>query len=343
MNKIYNLLDENYVTKLFKKEVLPQYQDFIDIKKVKILPIKEYIWQTTYHVVLEFKTTFIRSDKKIKKLSLFCSAHSNEPRKNSFTALKFLWDNNFSKGNLTTPRPLFYSKNFNAFFYRGVKGNSLYYFIHEKKISEIEKIIPKAAALLAKLHGLPILHAKNFNQENSRIETVFPGMFITLERIKNLQPKFYPLYEKIYFTVNNKEKEFFSRTKRRWLVHGDAHPENIIKVSKNKIAIIDFTDICLADFARDLGSFLQQLEFMGQHKINDPSNIKKMQDLFLKNYLTITKISLDASLKERIKYYYNWTALRTANLFLLKEESEPDRARGLIEKICQDLKIDITL
>ena len=343
MNKIYNLLDETYVTKLFKKEVLPQYPGFIDIKKINIIPIKKYIWQTTYHVVLEFKTTFIRIDKKIKKLSLFCSAHSSEPRKNSFAALKYLWDNNFSKGNLTSPRPLFFSKNFNAFFYRGVKGNSLYYFIHEKKLSEIEQIIPKAADLLAKLHDLPSKRAKNFNQENSRVETVIPGMYIILERIKNIQPNFYPLYKNIYRIINHKEKEFFSGTKRRWLIHGDAHPENIIKVSKNKIAIIDFTDICLADFARDLGSFLQQLEFMGQRKINDPNYIKKIQNLFLENYLTKAEITLNDSLKDRIKYYYNWTALRTATFFLLKEKSEPNRARGLIEKICQELNINFVL
>jgi len=343
MNKIYNLLDETYVAKLFKKEVLPRYPGFTTIKKIKIKPIKKYIWQTTYHVVLEFDTTFIGEDNKIKRLSLFCSAHSSEPRKQSFAALKFLWDNGFSKGNLTSPRPLFYSRNFNAFFYRGIKGNSLYHYIHERKLDKIDQILPKAAALLVKLHKLPLKYAKNFNKKNSRIETVIPGMAVTFEKIKNLQPQFFPIYKKIFKHLNDKENEFLSKTKRRWLIHGDAHPENIIKVSKNKIAIIDFTDICLADFARDLGSFLQQLEFMGLRKISDAGYVKKMQDIFLKSYLTYAGITLDTSLNERINNYYDYTALRTANFFLLKEKSEPERARGLIEKICRDLNINSNL
>ena len=34
MNIINQLFDEQYIRKLFKKEVLPKYPDFLDIKKV---------------------------------------------------------------------------------------------------------------------------------------------------------------------------------------------------------------------------------------------------------------------------------------------------------------------
>ena len=109
MNKILQLFDKQYVRELFTKEVLPLYPDFTAVKNIKIYAHKDYVWDTTYHVVIEFTTAFLTADGRLKKLPIFCSAHSEEPRKNVFDALKFLWDNGFGKGYLSAPHPLFYS------------------------------------------------------------------------------------------------------------------------------------------------------------------------------------------------------------------------------------------
>lgn len=340
MNKIYNLLDEKIVSKIIKERVLPQYPDFSAIKKIEIHPYKKYIWESTYHIVIEYKTSFINSDKKIKVLPIICTAHSDEPRKNVYISLKFLWSRGFNKGNLTIPHPLFYSNFYRAAFYRGVKGVNLYQFIKEKNYVEIERIIPLAARWFAKLHKLPPADAKNFNKKNSRIATVIPGSKHVIDRVSEHAPQYLEAYQKIYQILDNEEKKFFKSTKQRWLIHGDAHPENVIKVSDKKIALIDFTDICLADFARDLGAFLQQIEFMGQRKLGDEQYIAKLKKLFLESYLKDAKIKLDDSLQKRINAYYNWTSLRTASFFLMKSNPEPERAHGLLVKICQDMRID---
>lgn len=340
MNKILNLFDEQIVAKIIKERVLPQYPDFSGIKKIEIHPYKKYIWESTYHVVLEYKVAFIAKDKKIKVLPIICTAHSDEPRKNVYISLKFLWSRGFNKGNLTIPHPLFYSNFYRAAFYRGVKGVNLYQFIREKNFTEIERIIPLAARWFAKLHKLPIDGAKNFNKENSRIATVIPGSKHVINRVREHAPQYLEAYEKIYQILDNEEKKIFKSTKKRWLIHGDAHPENVIKVSDKKIALIDFTDICLADFARDLGAFIQQIEFMGQRKIGNDEYIAKLKKLFLDSYLKDAKIKLDNALRKRIDNYYHWTALRTASFFLLKSQPEPERAHGLLVKICQDMKLD---
>jgi len=339
MNIIKNLLDEKYVIGLFKKEVLPKYPDFVDIKKINIKAHKNLIWETTYHVVIEFETSFLTKKGKIKILSIFCSAHSDEPRKNVYSALKYLWDNGFAKGSLTIPHPLFYSDQFRGTFYRGVPGRNLYQYIRENKREKIEEIIPKAAAWFAKLHKIPAEKARNFNEENSRIRTVIPGEKLILSEIKKLYPKYYETYEKAYAIFIEKEEDFLSSTKKRWLIHGDAHPENVIKMGKKKVAVIDFTDICLSDFARDLGSFLQQIEYMSMRKINDPEFTEKIKKLFLDNYLKNAKIKMDSGLQERINNYYNWTSIRTATFFLTKYNMEPDRAVPLIEKVKNNLGI----
>ncbi|OGF25447.1 hypothetical protein A2331_05315 [Candidatus Falkowbacteria bacterium RIFOXYB2_FULL_34_18] len=340
MNKILQLFDENYVKNLFEKEVLPLYPDFAGIKKINIYAYKKNIWENTYHVVVEFKTDFITNDGKIKQLPIFCSAHSDEPRKNVYDSLKFLWESGFGGGYLTIPHPLFYSDYFSGTFYRGVEGNNLYYYIREGDREAVEVMTQKAAAWFAKLHKTPISSARNFNKENSRIETVFPGVKHILHRIKRDHSEYFNAYEKIYNRLIGKENNFLNSTDKRWLVHGDAHPENIIKVGKTKIAVIDFTDLCLSDFTRDLGAFLQQLEYMSNRKIGDTEFTEKIKKIFLDKYFKLVPdIKMDDAVKERINNYYYWTMMRTITYFLIKDIEEPERAKPLIEKIFNDFNI----
>ena len=339
MNIINNLFDEQFVMELFKEQVLPCYPDLASIKKIKIQPHKKHVWESTYHVVIEFQTAFIANSGKEINLPIFCSAHSDEPRKNAYDALKYLWNSGFAKGNLTIPRPLFFSKEFNGIFYRGAEGVNLYHFIRNNDLMEIERIVAQTAEWFAKLHNLSADNVYNFNPKNSRIKTVIPGAGHILKKIRDNYPQYSAIYQKAYKIFIANEEKFLSSTGQRWLIHGDAHPENIIKMSKKTIALIDFTDICLSDFARDIGSFLQQIEFMCSRKINNRDFIKKIKSVFLNNYLNNVKIKLNGSLQERIDNYYNWTSMRTATFFLLKANSEPERVHGLLVRICKDMKL----
>ena len=341
MNRILNLFNQAYVMDLFKKEILPLYPGFKEIKKIEIKPAKKNVWETTYHVVIEFATSFLTSDGEIVELPIYCTAHSSEPRKSSFAALSFLWQAGFGQGDLVIPHPLFFSEYFNGYFYRGVQGQTLYYYLGRKNYAVIEDVVAKAAAWFAKLHNAPTAGAENFNPENSRIETVFPGLSYVLEKINRAYPNLHEPCKKIYEMINQKEKAYFINNNQRYLIHGDAHAKNIIKMSEDKIAVIDFTDMCLADFARDLGSFLQQLDFMGTEKIQDSAYVEKIKKNFLDNYKLNSKIKIDGYAEERIANYYNWTAMRTATFFLLKDQAEPERSRRPLAEICRKLKIKL--
>ena len=340
MNKAHQLLDKNFILQLLRDKVLPLYPDFSDIKNINIIPHKDFIWGGgTYHLVIEYRTRFVNHAGKQRTLPIYCSAHSDEPRKNVFDGLKFLWEHGFGKGYLTIPHPLFYSDYFQATFYRGVEGQNLYKYIREKNTAVIEEMIPKAAKWFAKLHSLSIDKARNFNQENSRIETVFPGIPHILWRIEQKYPQYRDSYEKIYNIVNEREKEYISDADKLYLVHGDAHPENIIKMGQRKIAVIDFTDLCLSDYTRDIGSFVQQLEFMVNRKIGNRAYTEKLKKMFLDNYFQTSKRRLDGRTQARIDNYYYWTAMRTATHFFLKDNSEPKRAYPLVDKVCKELNI----
>ena len=339
MNKISQLYDEKFVMQYFKKRLLPSYPEFSSIKKIKIHGIKNHIWEHTYHVVVEYDTFFIAKDGKIKKINIYCSAHTNEQRRNVYDALKFLWSKGFNKGNLTIPHPLFYSQRFKGIFYRGCKGNNLYHYIHNEKIEEAKKIVALSARWFAKLHKLKTDDARNFNRKNSLVETTVPGAKHWKNSINGRHPEFYNTVKKIFDIINNEEKTFLRSTKKRWLIHGDAHPENIIKMSEHKIGVIDFTDMCLADFARDIGGFMQQMEYMSNRHFKNKKDVIEIKKIFLEEYLKAAKLELTDELEKRINTYYNWAALRTVIFFLIKEHSEPDRARILLEKIKGNMNI----
>ena len=341
MNRAYKLFDKESVLKILEKKVLPRYPDFKGVQSFTIRAYKDNIWEgDTYHVVTEYRTKFITKEGKVKTLPIFCSAHSDEPRKNVYDSLKFLWDSGFSRGYNTIPRPLFYSNFFKATFYRGVEGHNLYEFIRTKNLSIIKTIVPASAKWFAKLHGIDSKKARNFNKMNSRVETVIPGVEHILARIQDRYPEHHGCYQQIYDIIINKEKDFLRKTDERWLVHGDAHPENVIKMGKKKLAVIDFTDICLSDYARDLGSFLQQLEFMVMRKIKDQKYADKLKQMFFDSYFEKSRELLDEAVEDRINNYYNWTAIRTATHFLIKNKPEPHRAYPLIDKVCSDLGIN---
>ncbi len=339
MNVIKQLYDEQFVLKYFKKKVLPQYPDFESIKQINIHGIKNFIWEKTYHVVVAYETFFINKNGEEERLEFFCSAHSSEQRKNVYDALKFLWSKGFNKGNLTIPRPLFYSQRFKGIFYQGITGNNVYHYIRNQEIKEVKSLIKLSAQWLAKLHDLNTEGARNFNKKNSLMETTVPGSKHWLNSIQERQTKYYKIVKQIFDILNKEEKTFLRSTKQRWLTHGDAHPENVIKITDEKIGVIDFTDLCLADFARDLGSFLQQIEYMSIRHWKNVKDIESVKKLFLTEYAKTRNIDLDKNLRQRIQSYYNWTALRTVIFFLIKEHPEPERAEELINQIKDNLNL----
>ena len=341
MNIILQLLDPDFVKKLFIKELLQRVPEMVEIKNVSIEAIKKNIWNTTYHVVFRFTTTFINQAGKEETWPIYCTAHSSEPRESVFEALTFLMQENFSQGGLTVPRPLFYSPEFRATFYRGVEGKLLYQSIKEKNFAEIESGVTKAAAWFAKLHSLPTKEVINYNPQNSHIATVVPGREHILKKTGELYPKYLKIYERLYHLFILREESFLDSSIRLWLVHGDAHPENVVLTADHKLAMIDFTDICLSDFARDLGAFLQQLDYMVKHKTDDPVFTDKIKKIFLNSYLEFAKIKMDESLEARINNYYYWTMLRTASFFLFKHDAQPESARPLLEMICTQLNINL--
>ncbi|MCU0680029.1 MAG: aminoglycoside phosphotransferase family protein [Planctomycetes bacterium] len=333
MNKILNLLDDKYVKKIFIDQFLPLHPEIIGIKLIKPIFHKKMIWESTYHVVLEFKTTVVYEDKTEETFPIFCSAHSNEERRNVYNVLHYLWSKEFVNDSFTLPKPLFYDEELRGIFYRGVEGETLLYYLKHKELEEVKDLVKKTAHLFARLHKIDIFGAYNFNTINAEIKTVVPGIdYIFSEINSRYQGQYDSIIQKYYQKFITTE-EYFLNNSERCIVHGDAHPENVIKVNDKQIALIDFTDMHLGDFTRDLGSFLQQIGYKIGRNFNNPDLAISVQTFFLQEYLQVSDKKLNEELKQRIENYYHWTAMRTATYFLLNHNPDHKRAEAFFKEI----------
>ncbi|TSD01111.1 MAG: hypothetical protein Athens071426_710 [Parcubacteria group bacterium Athens0714_26] len=340
MNKIRKLFDEQFVLDLFCREVLPHYSAFKSISRVEIRPYKDLVWDTTYHVVIGFNTYFLKPDGTEIKIPIFCSAHSDEPRENVYKALKYLWTHNFPGGFVDIPDPIFYSDDFRGTFYRGLRGDNMLHYIKNQDYEAVRHLVSLSARLFARLHSLPTSPDANVNPHNSRIRTVIPGLEkIYREMGERYNNKYNADLKKIYDYLTEREDKFFMSGQPLTLIHGDAHPENIIVTALDRIGLIDFTDLCLGDFARDLGAFSQQLEYKILYKVGDEDFAAEMKSLFLTDYLRAANKELTADLQARIDLYYNWTAVRTATYWFLRFGHDEKRAEILLEKVKNNLKL----
>lgn len=338
-NKIVKLLDKEYLIEFFKEKLATCYDNLLGVEIEFIKPIKKHIWHTTYHVVISYNLNLLFENGQNRQKIVYVTAHDHEPRKQVLETLRFLADCGFSRGKYLVPKPLFYDEFYNATFYEGVIGENLYHYIKENNRPVINQLVDQSARWFSHLHDIHNGVSTFYENQNRLIETVSPGREAVMSLIEQRFPEYSKKYEKIYSIFINAERKYLLTHKKLSVIHGDAHPENVIQIVPNKLALIDFVDMSIGDRARDLGCFLQQLEYMALRKIGDAQYADELKELFLTSYLKYAKLKRTPSLLKRIERYYLYTAIRTASFFLLKHEPEPERAAPLINEVCKALNI----
>lgn len=337
MNKALDLFDTDLMAEVFRKKILPLYPQYRKIIDVFIKPYKKLIWETTYQVVINYQVFFADDAGQVVKIEIVCSAHSEESRENAFKVLQYLWQIGFSAADRHIPRPLFYDKNYRGLFYEAISGENLLYYIKTRNKEVISEMVLGAAALFAKLHQTlvtaDVIAGQIFNRDNERIRTVIPGQKKILEIVGARFPKYYQVIFENYQRLSLQEEDFFKNNAKRWLIHGDAHPENIIRTADGSIGLIDFNDMCLADFTRDLGAFVQQLEYKLKIKANAAELVPPLTKLFLDHYFSLSIYPRDEIVDQRIKLYHDFTSLRTAVYFLTSHQPNTDRVDYLLSEL----------
>jgi len=302
--------------------------DFVrqhSLSSLAITPIKRDVGNGAYHVVIRFDAP------SLKDKPLFCSAHSEEDRKNAFWALAFIRARAARDSGAYIPEPLFYDSELQAFFYRGIDGKTLLQLVDEQ-CSDLDEHVAHIAEWIARLHEIDTTGAENFNPKNSRIKTTIPGPDYFLKKIENKFSEFKSPISSCFNELVARETESIKTLDRQYIIHGDFHPENTIIGDGGVVSIIDFTDICLADWARDVGSFIQQLGFMSIGR-QDSEKTTISQQRFLDAYLHSRSLKPTAAMLARIHTYAAWAALRSAVFFLTKGYPEPENAQAVLRDV----------
>lgn len=332
------LLDLDFMTKLFNDRLVEFYPNFKEIKNIDFHTYKKHTGKTSMIVVVEYVLTYFGLDGQTAKISLFASAHSDGSRVKAFYGQNYLYQHGFDHGVFLVGRPLFYLPEQYAFFYKAVLGRTLRKLIKEDANLDFAKVLDLSASWIKKLHSSTLENDHQFRQFNVREMSPKPQRFLDdlTKTIPEQGSKLQAIYERLC-DLQEKNKEFYQSK----LIHGDYHPENIIfkSTEADKIKVIDFTDLAIGDPMVDVGSFIQQFDFMC-FSFLERKKINQYKILFLEKYFDEKFENIDIKFLNRINFFQAWVVMRTTLLlFYAKSAKHPlgeliveiDRYLGLAE------------
>lgn len=310
-SKLRLLLDKKFVKELFTQRKKQINNNIVQIQRVDVYPFKKFFSSQLSHIAVFYRIHALLKDKTRKNFDVFCSGDNRGVREKAFHIMNFLYENGINTRTTGIPQPLFYIKRFQAYFYKKVKGENLFSIIRKKQ--DILKDIQKTALLIKKTHN--ILKKANITapEYSPTLEFLDPSNILHqyCKKTPNLCKKIFT-----YYTNTLAHYQKLSPIPKCQLVHGDFHPENIIVPKyEKKIYITDFSESVYGSIYLDLGSFLQQFEYMIRLYRKDFSQkmVHQLQKLFLKTYF---QSYIPRHAIRYINFFESWIALRSVIYFL---------------------------
>ena len=317
------VLNKAFVIKVFNDNLHKHYKDFQKVEKIELTPYKQHRGKTTAVFVVEYKVTYLTKDNKRRTVEIFVSAHSNGLRKEAFAKNQYLYNKGFNKGKFKVTKPLFYIEEQRGYFYVSSIGRRLFSFFTENPQADLGSSFKLVVGWLKKLHTFDYDQDK-FTWTSFSIANMIPKPPRFIREFTEEDKEQGQLAEKLYKGTLKLEKEYSKKIKKA-LVYGDNHPENIIieNLETDHLEMIDFTDIALGDPMMDLGTFIQQFDFMG-HNFISRNKMNEYKIFFIEAYFNKKFDKIDIEYVNRINLYQSWTALRSATfLFYMKDTEHP--------------------
>lgn len=320
------LLDNGFIKKFLEGNLETFFEGAKKIKKIKKITHKEILGKDDFSLIIEFILRILLNNGKIVTKSVFCKAHSEESKNKAIYYMEILYKNGFNEGIYQVPRSLTYVPDLRAGFYEGVKGKNLLFYLEQRDEGKIKEVVKDAAHWISKLHGFNIRHFETLQLPVLKIKNNKPPIRILLNQMRGtynaLFKEFYPLYKEAEKYENNFLGKLKKQEKTK-VIYSDYHPENIIvpQYSKQGITVVDFTDLALGDPYRDVGTFLEQVEFMAR-KFMPKENGRQLQKIFLREYSLINVLKYKKQDWQRINLYCLWACLRNIIYFFYKKDPD---------------------
>ena len=333
MDKLLNI---DFMSSLFNERLGEFYQNFKEVVSIKFHTYKKHTGKASMIIVVEYVISYTSISGITEKINIFASAHSDGSRARAFYGQNYLYQNGFGQGSFLVGRPLFYLEEQYAFFYKAVLGRTLRKLITKEADLDFTKVLSLSAHWIKKLHSCSLVADDKFRLFNVREMSPQPQKF--LDDLEGAFPEYGRNLRGIYqrlCDLQEKNKALYQPT----LVHGDYHPENIIfkSTEPDKIKVIDFTDLAIGDPMVDLGSFIQQFDFMC-FSFLDRQKINQYKVLFVEKYFDEKFENIGIKYLSRINFFQAWVVMRTTLLlFYAKSANHP--LGGLIAEIDHYLQL----
>lgn len=333
--QVAQLNNSDFITELFNSRLKEYYSDFVSINKLSLYPYKKHLGKTSAVFVVAYDIEYLSIDNSSKKIKLVATGHSDGSRKLAFAKLNYLYQHGFNDGKYLVTKPLFYLEESLAFFYEASVGHRLFSFFKADENLNLNNALDLAAAWVKKLHNLEVQN--DFVWPNFSVDNIGPSIKKFFDDIIHSNQILGERVQKLLQEIRILEKNFLNEISP-CLVYGDYHPENVILTSLDakKIKMIDFTDVSLGDPMLDLGSFLQQLDFMG-HRFFSRAKVNQEKIYFVETYFGKKIEEIETEFFPRINLYQAWVALRTA-VFLFYMHKD-DSVKFLLDEVEKYLRL----
>ncbi|MFH1890657.1 MAG: phosphotransferase [Candidatus Kuenenbacteria bacterium] len=332
--KIPDLITSSeYIRKIFEKRIKD-----IDKRAVKVLDVKSYIIkrhvsEDFFHFVIQNNVTLKINKGLRRRYQIFAVSFSGHGRRKMYQILELAFRDGFNKGMVVMPRPLWYIDDLMSAFYVGIPGDN---FLEHIKNGHIDlNCIKKIAKGLFQLHQIKMsgAEAQNFVPlRKHKFSWDYLDPTDILDREHNVSSKFVLEIRKQFKSLKTVFKEIMDSNIS--LSHGDFHPENVIvnKFNSKQVALIDFSEACLAPIYFDIASFLQQLHFMTRSYLTE-KQYASMEKAFLSAYFG--EVIITPKMKAKINLYKAWTALKSTVYFMIFDD---EVNRGFAEYLLKKSK-----
>ena len=308
--------------------------------KVEYWHIYKYRYHkpTSFAVVIGCKVTW-NDGAGSHRLKLFIGAASNDSKLRAYHNLNWLRAHGFDQGDLQVIKPIVYLQDLKALVYEASEGQTLYW--HLKRRPSYEQLLGPlllSARWLQKLHQITASDLPPTMSANND-QSIIKSLRRAQEKYQSLSPE---QGEKITSVLTAIHSFLPSHDTSTSLIYGDYHPENIIlhQLDTHRLIMIDLSDVTLGNPYRDVGTFVQQFDFMSQPWLLRP-DINNLKRYFVEQYTGKDFAQIKTEHIRLINLYQAMTAVRSS-VWLFEPESRRvslellDDARLLVAKVAAD-------
>lgn len=324
-------LDYRFLESVIRDVVQKHYPNITTITKLTHVDYKRRVGKRNSAFIYGYTVYAQTADGSSVMKELIYNAHTDGSRARAFANIQGLIAAGFNQGPYHIIQPLEFFDDIQGFIYEAVPGKTLLQYLRaQTPLAELMTLLTTIAGWIKKLHTfavpedlyqtIPVFDSKNLNIP---IDTITS----TVRRDSREQAKKLIAFFEAFFPL---EQRLVTDVRHR-IVYGDLHPENIITDNplKPELTMVDFTDVSRGDQLRDIGTFIQQLWFMGRN-FYPVTAIEDLRLHFMQQYFGQPLDSLSKEIFARINLYQAWNSIRNF-VWLFYTATEEEKPYGLLE------------